>query len=195
MLVCQIWLTDFRVLASTLKNFEFCCSYFRLQSMQLEHTEKCVIHLWAEVQLSSQLSKHLLCWLRTMWIYTWNWGITHPGLCSWILLYPLVFEICIPFPLAALLLKLCWTLFPHSLYEFSPPLGQNFVKNKNQKKESKKEKKRRKRKLPLKFQFLLHSQIQLFFPFILKHLQVFIYVVFVVDILAVMSTENVPQWN
>lgn len=75
MMVCQIWLTDFRVLASTLKNFEFCYSYFRLQSMQLEYTEKCAIHLCAEVQLSSQLSKRLLCWLRTMWIYTWNWGI------------------------------------------------------------------------------------------------------------------------
>lgn len=82
MMVCQIWLTDFRVLASTLKKFGFCYSYFRLQSIQLEYTEKCVIHLCAEVQLSSQLSKRLLCWLRTMWIYTWNWGITHPGLCS-----------------------------------------------------------------------------------------------------------------
>lgn len=77
-----------------------------------------------------------------------------------------------------------------------PTLGTKFCKKqKPRKKESKKEKKRRKRKLPLKFQFLLHSQIQLFFSFILKHLQVFIYVVFVVDILAVMSTENVPQWN
>lgn len=102
-----------------------------------------------------------------MWIYTQNWGITHPGLSSWILLYPLVSGICIPFPLAGLLLKLCQTLFPHSLYELSPPLGQNFVG----------EKKKGKLTL-LKFQFRLHSQIYLCFSFILQRLQVFIYVVF-----------------
>lgn len=114
---------------------------------------------------------------------TQNWGITHPGLCSWILLYPFVSGICFPFPLAekaGLLQRLCWTLFLHSLYELSLPLGQNFVKNKQKKWML----------ALLKVQFWLHSQIHLCFSFILKHLPVFLYVVFVLVGLPIMSAEN-----